>query len=229
MRVRRNPGSSALRLFATLTIAAMFAAGCGGGDDDASSDEGTEADGVEETTAEDGGSDDAASDDADDGGSDGDDGSDDGGDDAPVDAPAAGSATVTIGDTTYVADQQVVCVQIGGALGGSWNDATGDIAISIDLPPADWEDNPDDWSPPSVRIDDDSDPAGPLQFQANAEMATMLNLENADASTVTNYSVDGSSASGTGTFVEFFGSMAAIGLGEDPPAPVEGSFSLTCE
>ena len=89
------------------------------------------------------------------------------GDDAPVaDAPAAGSATVTIGATTYVADQQVVCVQIGGALGGSWNDATGDIAISIDLPPADWEDNPDDWSPPSVRIDDDSDPAGPLQFQA---------------------------------------------------------------
>lgn len=218
MRVRRNATTSTLRLVAAVLLAAVVAAGCGGSDDDTDA---AESDSSTDTSA-------TEPDEADAGEGEGESESGSGNDAAAVtDAPAAGTATVTIGDATFVADQQVVCVQIGDAIGGSWNDGA-DIAISIDLPPQDWETSPDGWTAPSVRVDDDRDQAAVAQFQANPEMAAMLSVGE-DASMVTSWAVDGSSASGTGVFVEFFGSMAAISTGEDPPAPVEGTFSLTCE
>ncbi|MEM9464610.1 MAG: hypothetical protein AAGA90_04525 [Actinomycetota bacterium] len=229
MRVRRNAGSSTMRLIAALSIAALVAAGCGGGDDDApeSGSDAPTTDGGDDTAATDDGGDGTGDGTADDGGSTDDSDGDDDTSAPAVEGVAAGTATVTIGDVTYVADQQAVCVQIGEAIGGSWSNGE-DISISIDLPPQDWETSSDGWTAPTVRVDDDSDATTPKQFQANPEMASMLSIDE-DASTVTSWAVDGASASGTGVFVEFFGSMAAISLGEDAPAPVEGTFSLTCE
>lgn len=233
MRVRRTTRGSIGQLLAALFALALLASACGGDDDDAGGDDTSASSGATDDT----GSDDTGSD-GDDTGSDdtgsdgGDTGSDDnaGGDAEPAgEAAAAGTATVTIGDVTYVADQQVVCVQIGEAIGGSWNDSAGDISISIDLPPQDWETSPDGWSAPTVRVDDDAQADGPLQYQANPEMAGLLGLDDVGDSMVTSWRVDGSSASGSGLFVEFFGSMGAAATGDDPPAPVEGTFSLTCE
>ena len=224
MRVRRNATTSTRQLLAALLLATTIAAGCGGGDDDPD----TSAADTETAATSDDSSADADDTSTDDASTETDTEADDDGDSAAaVDAPAPGTATVTIGGETFVADQQVVCVQIGDAIGGSWNDGDA-IAISIDLPPQDWETSPDGWTAPSVRVDDDRDQANVAQFQANPEMAAMLSVGE-EASMVTSWAVDGSSASGTAVFVEFFGSMAAIGLGEDAPAPVEGTFSLTCE
>lgn len=222
MRSRRNAGTHSLRILASLAFTLLVLTGCGGDD---ASDTGSDAPdaGAVGDTGEGGG--DTTT------GTTEDETTDEGGTDADAtDAAAtAGAATVTIGDETFVADQQIVCVQIGGALGGSWSGADGAISISIDLPPQDWEDSPDDWEAPSIRVDDDRDEMAIRQLQANPQVAVDFdNIDDGD-SLVLEYRVDGSSASGTARFVDAFGALSALASGEELAAPVEGTFSLTCE
>lgn len=216
MRVRRNAGGS-MRLLAVLTIAVLFAASCGGDDEDTTSNGAS----PEPTTDTSESTDDEPADSAEDEAVEATESDDDTGDDAaPADAPAAGSATVTIGDETFVADQEVICFAVADAVSSSWTDG-GEISFDFDLPPLDWEDSPDDWTAPAIRVDDDNDPQ--RQFRADPEFVSTLNIPNPELSAVTSYTVDGSTASGTAMFVEINNAMVS-----QETVAVEGTFSFSC-
>lgn len=180
-----------------LALLVSFLAACGD-DDDPSASGGENSEDV-------GGGEDAGDDD---GGGNTDDG-DDGGSGGAV------GATVTVGDTTYTATEELVCVQLGGALSAQFHDADGEIQIHIDLPPEGWESDPsEDWDPPSVRVD--------VGDEAQFESGNQLGIVGMPETAVSSYTIDGRSGSGEAEFVDMFEAP-------DAAAVLAGSFELTCE
>lgn len=141
-------------------------------------------------------------------------------------------ATVTIGDETYEADLSgslTVCISMGGAIGASGPIVGVDGSnLSIDIPPEDYETSGDDWDPPSIRVDLGEDAEGvPIDWRAGGDIV-MGYPELEGKSQVDSFSVDGSSASGTATFIDFF-QFQLFQTGQvDEPQPVTGSFSVEC-
>ena len=141
-------------------------------------------------------------------------------------------ATVTIDGTTYEADLSgnlAVCITMGGAIGGS-GPITGldDGRIDIDLPPADWETSGQDWAAPSVDLDLGENADGiPVQLVAGGEVIESF-PEYAGASGVDSYTIDGTSASGTATFIDLFQIQLSAGGQVEPPQPVQGTFEISC-
>ena len=188
---------SAIAVVATVS----FLAACG--DDDTAGDDAV-------TTDDDSSTEEAAG--ADDGGGDTDDGDDGGADDG---SGGAVGATVTVGDTTYTATEELVCVQLGGALAAQFVDRDAGIDISIDLPPEDWEsDTSEDWDPPAVRVD--------VGDEAQFESGNQLGIVGMPETAVSSFTVDGRTGSGEAEFVDMF-------QAPDSAEVVAGSFELTCE
>ena len=98
----------------------------------------------------------------------------------------------------------------------------------IDVPPEDWQSSPDDWQPPSVRVDDERDPQNERQWEAREQNATELTFVPEGASQVDSFSVSGSSASGTATFIDVNAAFVALAEGTDPPEAVTGTFEISC-
>lgn len=209
------------RLLVPILVPIVAIAGaCGGDDDDA-------ADATDDATTEAPSDTDAAADDdaADTGGA-----TDDAADDDATDSetandaePAAGpaGATATIGGETYEATREVVCITMGGALSAQFTNDDGTVTISVDVPPLDWEsDTQSDWSPPSVRVDDERDEAAYRQWESGGEV--VAGMEGAPEASVTSFDVDGNRASGQGTFVDVFELMTGSAEAAD------GTFEVTC-
>jgi hypothetical protein len=198
-----------LRRFSTVAIALLLVTGvtaCGGDDsgDDASSDAGS-TEGASDTTADDDTSDDEMDDESSD-------------DDSGSSGGAVG-ATVTIGDETFEAANELVCIGMGGALSANFQDDSGDVTVYIDLPPPDWEtDTQSDWPPPSVRVDDDRE--DPISQWVSGDDT----LANAPETSVDDYQIDGKQATGSGTFVDIYPILSG-GDGE----VVDGTFQFSCE
>lgn len=200
------------------------AAACGGDDDDAA-DVGD--DGTPEAAPADDAADAGDSNDADGAGDATDaDAADDDADAADDDADAADAAgpvgaRATIAGETYEATQEVVCITMGGALSAQFTNDDGTVTISVDVPPLDWEsDTQSDWSPPSVRVDDERDEMAYRQWESGGEV--VAGMEGAPDASVTSFDVDGNVASGEATFVDVFELMT--GSAE----PADGTFEVTC-
>lgn len=133
----------------------------------------------------------------------------------------AKTAVVTIGGERYeFAD--LFCVTIGGAIGAQ--SVGGDPRVDIDLPPMDWETSGEDWDPPSVRVIVE----GVGTWIANPVHTALSGIEPG-LSQVDSYSSDRFHATGTATFMDANGWQAAqMGLQDEPPDPVAGTFEVTC-
>lgn len=142
------------------------------------------------------------------------------------------SAVVTVGDEEFVAEESDSCISAGGAIQGMFTAADGDIEMEIELPPEDWEtDTQSEWSPPKIVVVDERGDArlawqtGTAQFTPGSEVA---DEDYAGVAVVESYSVDGSSASGTATFIDDQGLVQARADGTPIPEPVGGSFEVSC-
>lgn len=207
---------------AATVVLTLTAAACGDDDeaadttsaDQASTTDGTTAPGSDETDTGDTDDTDTGSDDTDTG--------DTGTGDAGADAPTAGTAVVTVDGETYTLDQEIVCIALGGAVGASFTTAAGDVSFDVDLPPPDWESRPaeEEWSAPSVRLDDDRADAF-LSWRAGGEVVDALPDVPAEVE-VTSYTIDGASGTGTATVVE----INRIGI--EDPVVAEMEFEFGC-
>ena len=127
-----------------------------------------------------------------------------------------GSATETSDSTTY----QGVCQEIFGVIAANLHltDAR-EIRVDIQMPPVDWDSYDDGrYGPPRVQIQFDD----PYQtWIADAEWAMDNGVDG--QSQVDTFERDGSSATGTATFLEQRSMFA------DPPGePVQGTFEVRC-
>lgn len=179
-------------------LAAAFAFACGGGDDDGDG-----------PSAGNGGS-------------------------TPTQAASGGNGGTGGGDTGIAGDTAVVtiageryeftllqCLQFGGALGGVGRAADGsDITVRIDLPPPGWEDNRDDWEPPSVTVKDD---VKEMDWAAGGEVIEGFATVSNEQSNVDSYVIDGKRGSGTANFVDL--NQVLRGNVE----PVQGTFEIACK
>jgi hypothetical protein len=214
----------------TVAIVTSFilVSGCGG-DDDAT-------DSVEEVSGDDSSSDagdDVEADDATDDAAD--DATDDGGDDVSdmIDDLdfGDGMALVTIGDAEYEfalggsSEQDGVtyigvCQTLFGLIAGNGYDTQGrDITIAFEVPPPDWETYEDgrfDGSAPSIEIEIDQDGGWLADMEASAPAPGTSQLDEWES--------DGTTASGTATFIEVTGFGAPV----EGAQPVSGTFQLGC-
>jgi hypothetical protein len=155
---------------------------------------------------------------------------------ASSDFEAGGSgeatASVTIGDEEFVAEEKQNCISMGGAVEGIFTADDGAIEIEIEVPPEDWEtDTQSDWSPPSIVVVDERGDTR-VAWQSGTAQYTPGNEFDFDdyvgEAVVESYTVDGSSASGTATFVDDQGVVQARADGTPIPEPVSGSFEISC-
>jgi hypothetical protein len=133
----------------------------------------------------------------------------------------ANTAVVTVGDERYEFGN-LYCVTIGGAIGAV--STGGDPRVDIDLPPPDWETSGDDWDPPSVKVT----VRDVGTWIANPEDTALPNIEPG-LSQVDSFSSDRFHATGTATFMEARGwQRVGMGLADEPPDPISGTFEVTC-
>jgi hypothetical protein len=193
-----------LRLLGVLgATAAVALTGCGGGDDPVGGD-------AQEADAS----------------------ADAGVDDGAAEGSGEVSAVVTIGDEEFVGEETRSCISLGGAVEGIFYAADGDVEIEIEIPPEDWEeDDQSDWSPPSVVVTDERpDPrvawqSGTAQFMPGSEVE---DEDYAGVAVVDSFTVDGSSASGSATYIDDQALVQARADGTPIPEPVGGSFEISC-
>lgn len=131
-------------------------------------------------------------------------------------------ATVVIGDETYEATNELVCITMGGALGAQFMTDDETVTIDIDVPPEGWEsDSASDWDPPSIRVDDDRVEADSHQWVAGK---TELEMNGGGSfSSVDTYSLGDGTVSGEATFIDNFDLTNNV-----EPTPTTGTFELTC-
>ncbi len=201
----------------------VFVAGCGDdGDDNDAVDTAGEAD----ASADSGSTDDAETGETatgDSGSDSGDDdtGGTDDGDDSRAAAPPEAGAVVVVNGEEFTFDQEIVCVDMGGALGASFASSAAEIAFDVSLPPEDWESRVDEgWDPPSVRLDDDRLDM-PVSWRAGDDVVDSMSGIPAEV-VVTSFSVDGSSGDGTATVVD----VNTVGVTD--PVVSELAFEFSC-
>jgi hypothetical protein len=193
-----------------LALLLIATAACGGGDDAPEATNGTEP-GGSEATSEPG----AATPGAENG-----DESDDSGD-----APAAGGASVaviTIGEYRYEIDVTPGAIQRCDPdfFGGFWALGSGDGGtLELEL----WPDGMEGETDRVAVSDNEND----FDWVADAE-ADFMGVVETGVSQVDSFTVDGSTASGTATFIEENAVFAAVGGTGEPPEPVTGTFEVVC-
>jgi hypothetical protein len=173
------------------------------------------------------------------------DGGDDGGGDAQQsDAPASSdvdgagaaggsgeaTAVVTIGDEEFVAEMSQQCISLGGAIGAIFTAADGAVEIEVDLSPEDWEtDAQGDWEAPNIVVNDERGDTRVAWQTGTAQYTPGSEVEDEDyagIAVIESYTVEGSSASGTATFIDGQGLVQARADGTPIPEPVSGSFEV---
>ena len=142
----------------------------------------------------------------------------------------ANTAVVTIGDQRYDFSMSGglgrQCLKLFGFVGGAGSAADGsDIQLSIEVPPEDWESRRDDYGPPQIRVDDE---VNNRDWRAGGDIVEQdARLSEAD-SRVTDFTNNGTSASGTAMFIDYTAFNVALASGRDAPEPVPGTFEIDC-
>lgn len=198
--------------FLVLGIVLLMVA-CGGDDEDAAPDTGSDVAGGEDSTV---GDEDSTV---------GDDAGDDGGEASLPDPDdfdfGTGIARVTIGDTTYEFDLSegfTVCRDVFGGLQVAGNDSTGEANVDMWIPPEDWESYDDGrYDPPAIIVEDDALNARWIADSNRVELISEWPPE----SRVDSYSKSGDAATGSATFVDDYAFRDSD--------PVEGTFEVSCE
>ena len=139
-----------------------------------------------------------------------------------------GGALVTlVTGEEFEFDQELVCIGLGGALSGTFRNAEG-VEVSIDVPPEDWETSTTgDWDPPSLTLRDERDELNWRIFEAGPDVATTYGPA-AEGAVITDFSVEGSRATGNGMAVDTFAISRAGADGSEPPSLVPIIFSFEC-
>lgn len=126
------------------------------------------------------------------------------------------AATVTVESKTYLG----VCQEFFGVIAANLHLTDGrEITVDMQIPPVDWDTYDDGrYDPPQIRVEIDD----PYQsWLADANWATSNGVEG--QSQVDTFERDGSSATGTATFLE------QQSIFQDPPGePVQGTFEVRC-
>jgi hypothetical protein len=136
-------------------------------------------------------------------------------------------AVVVIGDEQFEFDMSATCISMGGAVGGTGWTADELVKLDLDIPPEDWETNPDGWSAPSIRVDDERSADVNRDWRAGGEV--IANREDlADIARVDSFSTDGGRAFGTATFIDLMAYDLATVSGDPLPDPVTGTFDINC-
>lgn len=146
-------------------------------------------------------------------------------------APPAGDvnvATVSIDGTEYVFDVTPDAIYrcdpnfFGAfwAIGVSADGSGGSLELLL---PPEGDENFDD--PPAVKVTDDGND---LEWRADPEFWATYDQLAGLAIGVDSWEVDGSSVTGTATFLESNAGYAFIGGTGEEPSPVPGTFSVTC-
>ncbi|MEQ8840395.1 MAG: hypothetical protein RIB98_05410 [Acidimicrobiales bacterium] len=205
-----DPRSGFLRIVtpALALVLALTVAACGDdGDTTTASDDGTTVPAGDDST---GGGDGA-----------------DGGDDSSEPTTGTGSATLTIaGREQFNFEEELVCIALGGAVSGTFRNDEG-VEVSIDVPPEDWETSTTgDWEAPSLTLRDERDEMNWRIFEAGPEIATTY--PGAEGAVITNFSVDGSHATGNGMAIDTFAFSRATADGGEAPQPVPVTFGFEC-
>jgi len=201
------------KTFVLIAVLAMVTAACGGSDDDTQAT--TESPATSEAPMDDGDEpmDDEPMDD---------------GEEMPAtttagggESPMASGATVTVGDEEFSLESETVCVTMGGAIGAQFDSADGLVTFNVDLPPESWDGTTDDWSPASVRLDDERDDMDYRSWRAGDDVLSAMDGVPPEV-TVTAFSIDGSTATGTATVVDINSMMVG------DPVMAEMTFSIAC-
>ncbi len=141
-------------------------------------------------------------------------------------------AIVTLGGETYEADFVETfsqCISMGGAIGAVAPIAgLEDASLDLSIPPQGWETSGEEWEPPSVGVDLGEDANGvPIDWRASADVVeTFPQLEG--KSQVDSVTYDGTTISGTATFIDFFQAQLFVTGQVDEPQPVMGTFEISC-
>ena len=136
-------------------------------------------------------------------------------------------AVVVIGDERFEFDMSTTCVSIGGAVGGTGLDADGSVQINIDISPEDWETSADGWDAPAIRVEDERDADIQPDWRAGGEVVAGYE-DISGIARVEAYTVEGSRASGSATFIDLRAYDLAMALGDPLPDPVAGTFEINC-
>lgn len=141
-------------------------------------------------------------------------------------------AVVTIGDQRFESDLAVepaFCVLMGGGVvaRGAIDGFSG-ASIEIEIPPEQWEESPDDWDPPSIRLalGEGSDGIEVRLDAGGADVDGHPELE--EVSQVDSYEIAGSYVSGTAVFVDTVQADLAAADGLELPSPRLGTFEVNC-
>jgi len=136
-------------------------------------------------------------------------------------------AVVVIGDEQFEFKMSGVCLSMGGAVGGVGFTADGAVKINIDIPPEDWETSADGWDAPSVRVTDERDNVDQPDWRAGGEVIAAYE-DLLDVARVETFSVEGSQASGSATFVDLTAYFFAAASGDPLPDLATGTFEINC-
>lgn len=138
----------------------------------------------------------------------------------------SGSATLTIGIEQFDFDQEMICIALGGAVSGTFRNDEG-VEVNIDVPPEDWETSTTgDWEAPSLTLRDERDEMNWRIFEAGPEIATTYG-DTAEGAVITDFSVDGSHATGNGMAIDTF-AVTRANAGGEAPSPVPVTFGFEC-
>lgn len=138
-----------------------------------------------------------------------------GGSAAHPDGPGAKRAVVTIGDETFEFSI-TYCTAMGGVIHGSDHTDDGLVRLDIEIPTVEPDSDTWDYFPPNISLEDTRAGDPGTRYMADAEW---LAESGVDA-----FTVEGSRATGTATFVP----IDMSGLEGPPVEPVSGAFDIDC-
>jgi len=191
--------STALLWAGALVAVSLAAAACGGGGDDDDDDTGGDSAGGRATVP---------------------------GGGASSSGPGAKKAVVKIGNEEFVFDMSRSCITLGGAVGGGGNTSDGKVALSITIPPENWQSSRDDWDAPHLRIDDER--TEPMkQWESGTDTVSEIPAFK-DKARVDSFKVDGNRATGTASFVDVWRWQLSLGGSAPAPELVTGTFDIQC-
>lgn len=126
----------------------------------------------------------------------------------------------TVGNTTYIG----VCQTLFGLIVAEGYDPEGrDITVSLEIPPEDWDTYEDErYGPPRVEVEDNSTGEFITWVADQSLRETFPDMAGVDQSRVDAWTTDGTTASGSATFIQEIFSTEGDGT------PVQGTFQVGC-
>jgi hypothetical protein len=141
------------------------------------------------------------------------------------------TAVVVIGDERFEFDITTefgdACITMFGVVAGVGDASDGsDVRIDIEIPPVGYEGDPSyEGMFPNVEVRDDTNFRS---FQAGGDFSYLEDPPAAEESQVESFQNDGTSATGTATFLDMQAYSNHV-FNDDPrPEPVQGTFEIRC-